>query len=167
MSKPIPIPAKATSAAEQSDAIVVSFEANWHQHLLAKDFSVVIRKRVPKASSFTWLYFHINSPLSAICARAPILKIFNASPKQAVALAKEINLTPAEISSYLRGDSTIGCYKLGPFQFGKGPVTTTTLATRLAYYPPQSFVILSKQAKGIIDRFAGFPIPKTAQSSKP
>ncbi len=150
------IPAKATKPEEQSDAIVVSFGSEWQEHLNAKRFSVVIRKRVPKSASFKWLYFHINNPVSAICARAPIDKIFSANPKEVIALAKKINLTPAEISSYIGNDTTMGCYALGAFQFASKPVTSATLAERLAYYPPQSFFILSGAAKVIIDQMAGF-----------
>jgi predicted transcriptional regulator len=150
------IPAKATTPADQSDSIVVSFGAAWYQHLLAKDFSAVIRKRIPKNNSFKWLYFHINSPVSAICGRAEIKQIFSATAKEAVTLAKQINLSVDEISSYVGRDNGIGCYRLGTFQPSAKPVPISTLATRLAYYPPQSFFILSKQAKKVIDELSGF-----------
>jgi predicted transcriptional regulator len=166
MSNETTIPAKATTPAEQSDSIVVSFGAEWHQHLLSKAFSVVIRKRIPKNSSFDWLYFHINSPISALCGRAKIAKIMSVTEKEAVALAKQIHLSPAEIKSYIGGDSNIGCYKLGAFEFGKEPVTAEKLGTRLIYHPPQSFFILSKQAKEVVDHFSGFNSRTTAKASK-
>lgn len=164
------IPAKATTPSEQSDAIVVSFGPEWHDHLLAKRFSVVIRKRVPKATSYKWLYFHANSPVGAICARAPISKIFTASPREAVALAKKIHLTPAEIRSYVGADKTIGCYELGSFQFVAKPLTASDLAAHIVYHPPQSFFIISSKAKVIIDKMAGFTgakSSKTATTRKP
>lgn len=160
------IPAKATTPADQSDSIVVSFGADWYQHLLAKDFSAVIRKRIPKNNSFKWLYFHINSPVSGICGRAQIERIFSATAKEAVTLAKQINLSTDEISSYVGRDKSIGCYKLGTFQTSDKPVPIGTLATRLAYYPPQSFFILSKQAKKVIDELSGFNIHKAAEPRK-
>jgi predicted transcriptional regulator len=162
----IQIPAKANNLDEQSDAIVVSFGAEWQQHLLAQDFSAVIRKRVPKSGSFRWLYFHLNSPVSAICARAQIVKIFNPTLKEIIAIANEINLTPDEIQSYAGGDSCIGCYRLEGFQFGTGPVSTAEVTKHLLYFPPQSFVILSKQAKEIIDRLAGFDTPRVTRTRK-
>ena len=158
------IPAKAITRAEQSDSIVVSFGVEWRQHLLAKGFSIVIRRRVPKLSSFKWLYVHINRPLSAICARAPITEIFKATPNEAVALAKQINLTPAEIRSYFGRRTSIGCYRLGPFEFSSEPVSAAKLATRLVYNPPQSFFIVSKKAKVVIDQFAGFNTSRNAHS---
>ena len=157
------IPAKATLPEEQSDAIVVSFGPEWHEHLLAKRFSLVIRKRIPKSVSYKWLYLHVNSPVSAICARAPITKIFSATKREAVAMAKKINLTPAEITSYIGNGSTIGCYELGSFQFVINPITAPKLAARMVYPPPQSFFIISKAAKEIIDTMADF---KGAEPSK-
>lgn len=148
--------AKAAGLPDQSDSIVVSFGAEWHEPLLAKQFSVVIRKRIPRAASFKWLYFHVNSPIGAICARAPIRKIFTATKKQALALASRIHLSSDDIAAYIGLANDIGCYELGPFQFAKKPATTTELAAQLVYHPPQSFFIVSKRAKKIIDQAAGF-----------
>ena len=155
------ISAKATRPEEQSEAIVVSFGAEWQEHLLAKDFSVVIRKRVPKAATFKWLYFHINAPVSAICARAPIVKISTETTTHALALAKKINLSPTEISSYIGTDTTIGCYTLGSFQFAPKPISISDLSARMVYHPPQSFFILSKEAKRIVDQLAAFTTTKS------
>lgn len=166
MSNETTIPAKATTPAEQSDSIVVSFGAEWHQHLLSKAFSVVIRKRIPKNSSFDWLYFHINSPISAICGRAKIIKILTVTEKEAIALAKQIQLSPAEIKSYIGGDSNIGCYKLGAFEVCGESVSIAKLCTCLVYHPPQSFFILSKQARQIVDHFCEFSSPKGINSPK-
>ena len=160
----ISIPAKATSPAEQSDGVVVSFGADWHEPLLAKAFSLVIRKRIPKCATFNWLYFHINAPISALCGRARIQKVLTLTEKEAIAHAKQIHLPPAEIKSYIEGDSKIGCYKLGAFEFGKMPVSAARLSTRLVYHPPQSFFILSKEAKKIIDAFSGFLPLKVTKS---
>ncbi|MEI6076358.1 MAG: hypothetical protein WCS94_12325 [Verrucomicrobiota bacterium] len=160
------IPAKATRPEEQSDAIVVSFGSEWHEHLIAKRFGVVIRKRVPKSADFKWLYFHINNPVSAICARAPIEKIFSAKTKEVVALAKKINLTPAEILAYIGNDTSMGCYQLGVIQIATKPATSAALSEQLAYFPPQSFLIISTEAKVIIDQVAGFSTTKVRRSGK-
>ena len=60
------VPAKAINTADQSDGIVVSFGADWHERLLEGRFTAVIRKRVPKTVTPKWLYFHINSPVKRI-----------------------------------------------------------------------------------------------------
>ena len=150
------IPAKAITADEQSDGLVVSFGAEWKSHLAANDFSVVIRKRVPVSPNFKWLYFHINSPVGAICARAPIKRIFSITIKDALALAPKINLSASEIAIYIGNMKKIGGYELGRIQIPRKPITTADMSNRLNYYPPQSFFIISKAAKIIIDQMAGF-----------
>lgn len=150
------IPAKAITEADQSDSIVVSFGAEWQQLLLSKAFSVVIRKRIPKNTSFKWLYFHINSPVGAICGRAGIKQICTISAKEAIALSKQIKLPTAKIQDYINGENAIGCYTLGAIVLVDRPILTSQLAARLAYHPPQSFFIVSKRAKTIIDTLAGF-----------
>lgn len=164
MSIPDRFPAKATTPTDLSDAIVVSFGAEWHPHLLAKDFSIVIRKRVPSDPLFKWLYFHINSPVGSICARAMIKRIFLATRKEAVSLSKSINLPPSSIASYIGNQSHIGCYELGAIQFPAAPLTRTQLMERMIYHPPQSFFIVSKNAKAAIDNMAKFTPSVNLQS---
>lgn len=150
------IPAKAISAEDQSDAVVVSFGAEWRGKLATQTFNIVIRKRVPSSSNFKWIYFHINSPVGAICARAPIRRIAYITRKAAVGAAKRIGLSAAEITSYIGSAPEIGAYEIGQVQCPIKPITTGDLASHLNYFPPQSFMIVSKAAKLIIDRLAGF-----------
>jgi predicted transcriptional regulator len=162
-------PAKATNAAEQSNAVVVSFAAEWHQHLLARDFSVVIRKRVPRSKAFKWLYFHINTPVCAICGRAPIENITDLTEEHAVALASAINLSPLKIKTYIGGERYVGSYSLGTFQLGCRPVHSKELGTRMIYHPPQSFFILSKRGKEMVDEMVGLgqhAVPQLRKAQK-
>ncbi|MCL4785387.1 MAG: hypothetical protein KJ070_01135 [Verrucomicrobia bacterium] len=151
-----PVIAKATTPEEQSDGIVVSFAAEWHQPLLGKKFTAVIRKRVPKTVKSRWLYFHINAPVCAICGRAEICSIDDIDLKEAQLLSKELALQPAEITAYFGGDKTVGCYRLGHIALTNNELSKQTLSSRLTYHPPQSFFILSHAAKKIIDSLAGF-----------
>jgi predicted transcriptional regulator len=144
------------SREEQSDAIVVSFDAQWHTRLRDKAFSIVLRKRIPQVSTFKWLYFHLNNPLSAIYGRALINRTFAVTKSEAVRLRKAINLSSAEIESYIGKDPTIGCYELGRVELTPRPVPARELSTRLVYHPPQSFFIISKKAKQVIDEMVGF-----------
>lgn len=166
MTSHILLPAKAVTDAQQSNAIVVSFASEWHQRLLEKQFTVVIRKRVPKNRAFEWLYFHINKPVGAICGRAQIKNTGSITAERAIALAREIDLSPEEINSYIGEDRRIGCYKLGTFEFGNRPVHTAELAARMIYHPPQSFFILSKWSRELIDQMAGFMQTEPGQSRK-
>jgi predicted transcriptional regulator len=150
------ISAKATSEADQSDAVVVSFDAKWHPLLTKTGITAVIRKRIPKTITPHWLYFHINAPIGTICARAQITAIAEIPLPQAKALSTSLALKLDEIQTYFEGAVTIGCYRIGAIQPVSRPVTLSDIRKHMAYFPPQSFMILSKQAKSIIDRIAGF-----------
>lgn len=148
--------AKAQNAEERSDSIIVSFGAEWLDPLLKRAFSVVIRKRIPKTFTAKWMYFHVNSPVSAICGRGSIESTIELTAKEVVRLSKEITLPPAEITAYLGSEAKIGVYRLGVIQIANTSVTTEVLGQVLSYHPPQSFLILSERAKAIVDRLAGF-----------
>jgi predicted transcriptional regulator len=153
--KELPL-AKALNTLEKSDAIVVSFGSEWFERLKAKSFSSVIRKRIPYSTDFNWLYIHINSPIGAVCARSKIKKISIKSKNEAISMSKKIDLTNEEISAYIGNDEKVGCYELGSFEFPSEPIAAKSLAKVMVYHAPQSFFILSKKAKSLIDHIGGY-----------
>lgn len=150
------IVAKATSVEDQSDGIVVSFGVEWYQPLRDQKFKAVIRKRTPKTLKPSWLYFHVNAPVSAICARAPILAIRELKAAEANKRAADLALSPADVVAYIGSDATVGCYELGGISFASREITIAELTSRLVYHPPQSFFILSRTGKDVLDQLAGF-----------
>lgn len=141
----------------QSDSIVVSFASTWQQPLVKGAFKAVIRKRIPKTLKPKWLYFHINSPVAAICGRAEIQSFCELTIAQAKAISTELALSPTEIDTYAGGSQFIGCYKLGRIELAQPALTLSTIAEHMVYHAPQSFFILSNAAKTVIDKLAGFP----------
>lgn len=117
---------------------------------------MVLRKRIPKVSTFKWLYFHVNNPVSAICGRGLIKKTLAITKSEAIRSREALNLSAAEIESYMGKDPTTGCYQLGRVELAPRPALARELSTRLVYHPPQSFFIVSKEAKNVIDEIAGF-----------
>lgn len=147
---------EAVSSESRSDAVVVSFDSQWYEKLCSKQFTCVIRKRVPMSSTPRWLYFHINSPKSAICARAEILSISHVELSEAIALADQLALTEAEISAYFHGKEQVGCYRLGTIKFAAKEVKAAELNRMMGFHPPQSFCFLANAAKAVVDRLCGF-----------
>ena len=150
------IPAKSTDVSNQSDAVVVSFDAEWHEKLKAGNVQAVIRKRIPKTMTPRWLYFHINAPIGAIGGRGEIKGLLELSLSQAKGKAKELALTTEQITSYYKGSKTVGCYRLGKIEILSTPLSIAAMRAKLNYFPPQSFMILSTEAKNIIDSLGGF-----------
>ena len=143
--------AKAADPDSRADAIVVSFRSEWYEALRHRRFTSVIRKRVPTRNKPRWLYFHINNPMSAICARADIVAVETIDRAKALSMAKELALSEKEIRDYLGQRETVGCYGLGTIQFPAKEVSARELAVRMQYHAPQSFFVLSKDGKLLLD----------------
>jgi hypothetical protein len=148
--------AKATTTQSQSNAIVVSFDFSWYKLLRAKKFRLIIRKRVPKTMKPKWMYCYIKLPKKAICACAEIVSVDNITKTEALMRSENIVLTSNEIQGYFGDLRLIGCYKIGKISFPKKEATIDDLSKQLIYHPPQSFFILSKNAKNLIDKICGF-----------
>lgn len=158
--------AKASGAEDQSDGIVVSFGAEWHQPLRDQRFKAVIRKRVPKTMKPAWLYFHVNAPVSAICARARVLGVREMKAEDARRRAADLALSAAEVAAYVGADATIGWYELGPVLFPRKEIGISEMSSRMVYFPPQSFFILSRAGKAMLDEMAGFESTTAKKGSK-
>lgn len=144
------INAKASGIEDRSNAIIVSFDSRWHDAITNGRIGAIIRKRIPK-DVYEWLYVHINSPIGAICGRTKIKRICNLTIAEAINLSDEIRLSAKDISAYVGRANSIGCYKIGLFELAKNPQKTEIINRTIYYNPPQSFLILSKSAKKIID----------------
>lgn len=150
------IVAKATTRDDQSDAIVVSFAADWYEPLKHRKFSAVIRKRVPKSLSPRWMFLHINAPVSAICACAEIIKIESISLDQAIVTSDELHMPADKIKQYVGAERAIDCYKLGQIYFPGHNLSINEISVHMIYHPPQSFFVLSERAKNLLQELAGF-----------
>jgi hypothetical protein len=148
--------AKATDAASRSDGIVVSFGWDWYQKLRNKTFKAVIRKRMPTTMKARWLYFHINAPKSAICARAEIDSVNLISTSEACKIAKRLDLSVSQIVEYLHGHTSVGCYELGQICLAKKEISAEQVAAHMVYNPPQSFFVLSQEAKAWLNQICEF-----------
>lgn len=149
--------AKAVDVESRSDAIVVSFGAEWYDRLRDRRFTSIIRKRIVKNIQPRWLYFHINAPKSAICARAKINSIETIDLSAAIRSGSELALSTEEILAYLGTHTSVGCYRIADIDFPEREVTTEQLTMYMAYYPPQNFLILSVEGKDLLDKICGFP----------
>jgi hypothetical protein len=150
------IPAKASETGDRSDAIVVSFDAKWYEAIIARAFSLVIRKRIPTSYKPQWLYFHVNAPKSAICARARLTSVAYMPTKLVRTLASELSLHSAEIDEYCRSLEEVGVYRIVGIELASVETSVAELQRQLIYAPPQSFMFLSHRAKAIIDEACKF-----------
>ena len=148
--------AKALTAESRSDAIVVSFGANWFDRLKQRSFCAVIRKRTPRTFIPRWMYIHVNAPKSSICARARIASIEVIPKQMALMMTRDLDLSEEKISAYIGGSSTVGLYRLNDISFPGAEVTAGEIDEHVVYYAPQSFFAVSREGKRVLDRLCGF-----------
>jgi len=148
--------AKATSKAEHSGAIVVSFDSRWLRPIQDARVRAVLRKRVPTSADAKWMYLYVNSPVAAIVARARITRIEKVTSDDASEHVAELVLTVGDIDKYIGDADTVGMYVLNDIAIAEKPLTISEMGKELVFYPPQSFLFLSDAGKGVIDRRTGF-----------
>jgi predicted transcriptional regulator len=109
----------------------------------------IVRKRVPKTCTPTWLYVYINAPVSALIGRFRITAIepLNSLSKDFLDRSR---LTRQEAENYIR-ESTVSTYSVGPFEPGSSVITLREFRQRFDFAPPQSFLFLSTSAKRWLD----------------
>jgi len=148
--------AKANSPAEASDSILVSFEARWEELFISGQVSGFIRKRLPRTTSPKWIYAYFGTPLARISVKAQIKSISEVPIGQVIASASDLCISKEEIREYCAGLSSIGlCLIATPF-VSNHKLGLERMRSTLSFFPPQSFLILSKDAKRIIESIGQF-----------
>jgi hypothetical protein len=145
---------KATSPEEVSNSIIVSFSYDYNNKILNNKFTAIIRKRIPKDKNIKWIYFHVNRPISSICARAKIISTDLITPKMAENISTELSLKLEIIQDYCFGLEKVGLYKIGDIEIAEPKLHTDEINKIMFYSPPQSFLILSKEGKKYLDNNA-------------
>ena len=153
-------PAKAQSDTDRSGAIVVSFDELWHEPIMNRSLSAIIRKRVPLTVPIEWVYFYVKAPTASICGRGKVKSCFWATVEQAHHLASALAMRRDEITRYLQSGVIrtpgIGCITFEQIETADSLLTAATLAKSFTFNPPQSFFFLSKEAKVTVDKLLGF-----------
>lgn len=150
------VPAKALGAGDRSKAVLVSFDARWYDPIVGKTINAVLRKRIPIDANVQWIYFYLNAPHSVIPARAVIRRVRAIRITEALSNTKGLSLSKDEIATYSSGQQKIGVYELGRIEISKKSPSLRWLRSKMLFFPPQSFLFLSKRAKAIMDNYAGF-----------
>lgn len=147
---------KAASRDDASNAVIVSFESRWESIFCEKRLSGFIRKRLPKSVPVEFVYAYFGSPSCRIALRAKVLKIEEVPVAKIQSNTTSLCISKNEVADYCFGSPTIGLCTVGKIQIARYPISLAKLKTRLAFFPPQSFLILSHYAKAEIDKLAVF-----------
>ncbi len=158
--------AKALKPEEHTGAVVVSFDARWIDLIRKRKIKGILRKRIPTTLGAQWLYAYVNSPVSAIVARAVIENTTSVSMPLAIRMSNDLGLSPNEIKNYFSRAQCVGMYEIKAFELAVTPLTLERIRRDLVFYPPQSFFFMSKLGKEFIDEEAHFKRPAKATRAK-
>ena len=148
--------AKASRPGDRSVSIVVSFQSDWYESLTKLRFQTVIRKRGPTNCTPHWIYAYVNSPKSALCAKAEILTINNIPSGAVIEMASELDMSKEQILDYVGNYESVYVYRLGQIYFPKREPRLHEIRQHLIFHPPQSFFFLSQEGMGVLDELCGF-----------
>jgi predicted transcriptional regulator len=121
-----------------------------------KKIFAVFRKRVPITFLPSMLYMYINNPSSRVIGKAKIKKIDLVDISTAISLSSSACISGEEIKSYIGNSSKLGVYLLDTFVVAPTPATLRAIRKYMKFYPPQSFLILSRQSKALLDNLCSF-----------
>jgi len=141
---------------DRSDSVLVSFDSKWEESFLNKNIFAVFRKRVPITFLPAVLYIYINSPGSRVIGKAKIKKIELVDISTAISLSNSACISGEEIRSYIGNSNKLGVYLLDKFAAAPTPATLKAIRKHMKFYPPQSFLILSKQSKALLEKLCSF-----------
>lgn len=148
--------AKALNKEDNSGAILVSFFAGWNGPIINRTLKAVIRKRIPKKQSCNLIYFYLNAPISKLMGRAVVISVGNVPIADVLKMENLLKLNSEEIISYVGENKEIGLFRLKGIEIAKTPLDLKWLRNHMKFSPPQSFLFISNQAKGLIDKSCNF-----------
>jgi predicted transcriptional regulator len=143
---------KASSPAERSGDILVSFDSHWHDLLREGTIEYVVRRRYPKAFSPRRMFFYVGAPHSELIGVSSIKQLRAINFKAGLRILGKSGLTRRDLESYLSGYPEIGCYDVSRITLFKQALSLEALRSRSGFSPPQSFVALSRRASDWLDQ---------------
>ena len=147
---------KSTTAADASDAIVVSFDAKWRERFKQAPLTRIFRKRAPRFTTPTQMYVYIGAPVSAIIGRCAITSLEWLPVEDVLALSSEGAISTDELKQYSGIYRALAVYSVRPIEVCRPSLTLSVLHERFAFLPPQSFFRLSRKGQVDLDEVAGF-----------
>lgn len=138
----------------RTSEVLVTFSAKWIESLLSGAIKCVLRRRYPKYIVPTRMYIYVAAPFSQIIGVSSINKIIDVGLTQAKELKECTHVGENDLIQYFNGYKTVGCYFIEKPQIFHPAIHLEALRENWSFYPPQSFVSLSREAVEWLDTYA-------------
>lgn len=130
----------------RTSEVLVTFSAKWIEPLLSGSIRCVLRRRYPKSIVPTRMYLYIAAPFSQVIGVSNITRIMDVDLAKAKTLQEKTQVGEKELVQYFGGYKTIGCYFIERPEIFHPAIHLEALRESWSFYPPQSFVSLSREA---------------------
>lgn len=130
----------------RTSEVLVTFSAKWREPLLSGSIKCVLRRRYPKSLVPTRMYIYIAAPFSQVIGVSNITRLMDVSIAKAKTLQEKTHVDEQELRKYFDGYDKVGCYFIENTKFFHPPIHLEALRESWSFYPPQSFVSLSREA---------------------
>ncbi|MDR7033108.1 hypothetical protein [Mesorhizobium sp. BE184] len=147
-----PMPFKSQSESERSGDILVSFSSRWIDRLRGNFPNYIFRRRVPSSFVPKRVFVYVASPISEIIGFFNAKYIQQITLPEALNIASEAQIDADELKKYFRGYNTVGCYAIHDNMIFDEAIKLSELREHFDFFPPQSFVALSYESSGWIDK---------------
>lgn len=139
------------SVNSRTSEVLVTFSAKWIEPLLSGSIKCVLRRRYPKSIVPTRMYLYVAAPFSQIIGVSKIIRIMDVDLTEAKTLQENTHVNEKELVQYFHGYKTVGCYFLEEPETFHPAIHLKALRESWSFYPPQSFVSLSREAVEWLD----------------
>ncbi|CAA6606101.1 hypothetical protein MTBLM1_80017 [Rhodospirillaceae bacterium LM-1] len=130
----------------RTSEVLVTFSAKWRDPLLSGSIKCVLRRRYPKSLVPTRMYLYIAAPFSQVIGVSNIARLMDVSIAKAKTLQEKTRVDDEELNQYFDGYDKVGCYFIDETDLFYPPIHLEVLRESWSFYPPQSFVSLSREA---------------------
>jgi predicted transcriptional regulator len=108
---------------------------------------------------------YISAPYSDVIGFAKIARLTEVDFREASNLHRESHVSDKELREYFEGYKIIGCYFIREIKLFNSPVALKELRDSWSFFPPQSFVSLSREAASWFESKKTFGSDTTNASS--
>lgn len=147
---------KAVNKEDISDGIIISFHSKWQSLLMSSSVNCIFRKRGPRQMIPRWIYVYVATPIKALTGRLPVKKVEIIPIKECVNYTSKGAITEEQLVQYANDYKELFVFHVGKYQSAVRNADFAFLSSHYKFSPPQSFLLLSKQGKRIINDICGF-----------
>ena len=142
---------KALDNNDRSSAIVLAFQSRSVIALERGLIQRVFRKVGPQSADVRCIYVYAGRPRCGLVGRLPVLKIERLALPACLSISEQGGLAAEELKRYAGGRDSLFSFTVGLYERAIPVLDLAYLKLHYGFYPPQNFMVLSKNGVSAIE----------------